>query len=195
MIFGSGKKLDSFVMVTIGTGVGGGIIINRKVFKGESGAAGEIGHVTIDINGPKCKCGSRGCIETYVGRKYLADWAIKGLPRHKDSILNDFIAEGKELTPKLIYQAYLQNDAFAESVIVDSGKKLGYALASISNTLDISTFIIGGGVSGFGKVLFNAIAEGMKERVAKPKRARIKVLAAKLKNDAGIKGASALVFC
>ncbi|MHB9013952.1 MAG: ROK family protein, partial [Ignavibacteriaceae bacterium] len=67
MIYGAGKSYESFVMVTLGTGVGGGIIYNRKLFRGEFGAAGEIGHISIDINGPQCKCGSFGCVETYLG--------------------------------------------------------------------------------------------------------------------------------
>ena len=194
LIFGAGKKLDSFVMVTIGTGVGGGIIINRKVYRGETGAAGEIGHLSINEKGPKCKCGSKGCIETYVGRKYIADKVKRDLPRRKDSKLHDLISGGEEITPKLIYDAHLLEDEFAKSVIIEAGWKLGTALASISNTLDISKFVIGGGIAGFGKVFFDAIEEEMKRKVVKPKRARVKVLPAKLKNDAGIKGASALVF-
>lgn len=194
MIFGAGKKLENFVMITLGTGVGGGIIINRKIYRGETGAAGEIGHLSINERGKRCNCGSRGCIETYVGRKYIADQVKKELPHHKNSKIYKLVEQGNEITPKLIHDAYMQDDAFAEVVIVDLGQKIGSALASISNILDISKFIVGGGVAGFGKILYETIEDTMKRRVVKPKRSYIKVLPAKLKNDAGIKGASAIVF-
>lgn len=194
LIFGAGKKMDNFIMVTLGTGVGGGIIINRKIYRGESGAAGEIGHVSINEKGKKCNCGSRGCIETYVGNNYLIEQVKKELPRHKDSKLNKLISEGNTLTPKLIHDAYLLNDAFAELIITDMGQKLGSALASIVNVLDISKIIIGGGVAGFGDILFDTIENTVKERVMKPISPRIEIKPAKLKNEAGIKGASALVF-
>ena len=195
MIFGAGKKIDTFIMITLGTGVGGGIIFNKKLFKGEFGAAGEIGHMSISYNGPKCKCGSFGCVETYVGNHYLVKRVREELQSNKDSkiwqlINNDFDL----LTPLVIQQAEELGDIYAKSVIQDLGLYLGTALASSSNTLDIGTFIIGGGVAGFGEPLFDAIRKNVSARVLKPLSKRIKVLPAKLKNDAGIKGASALVF-
>lgn len=194
LIFGAGKKFENFVMITLGTGVGGGIIINKKIYRGESGGAGEIGHISINEKGKKCKCGSRGCIETYAGNNYLIEQVKKELPRHKDSKLNKLISEGNTLTPKLIHDAYLLDDSFSELIITDLGHKLGAALASIVNVLDIPNIIIGGGVAGFGDILFDTIQETIESRVMKPNRPRIKVRHAKLKNEAGIKGASALVF-
>ncbi len=194
MIFGAGKKFENFIMVTLGTGVGGGIIINKKIYRGETGGAGEIGHLSINERGKKCKCGSRGCIETYAGNNYLIEQVKKELPRHKDSKIHDLIKSGQDLTPKLINEAYLLNDSYAELVIVDLGQKIGAALASIVNVLDIANIVIGGGVAGFGKILFDTIELTIKERVMKPIRHRVKVKPAKLKNEAGVKGASALVF-
>ena len=195
MIFGAGKKLDSFVMITLGTGVGGGIIAKRKLFRGSYGAAGEIGHTSIDFNGPKCNCGSYGCIETYVGNNYLVNRVKKELPNKQDSKIHELINSDLEaLTPKIIDDAANQGDEFAQEVIKELGKYLGVALASASNLLDISTFIIGGGVAGFGEPLFVSMLENTKERVLTPLKSRVKILPAKLKNDAGIKGASALVF-
>jgi glucokinase len=98
------------------------------------------------------------------------------------------------LTPKIIQDAAEEGDHFAQSVIEKMGKYLGAAFASVSNLLDISTFIVGGGVAGFGKPLFDSIDTAATERVLTPLRNRVEVLPAKLKNDAGIKGASALVF-
>ncbi len=195
LIFGVGKKYDSFIMVTLGTGVGGGIIIKNKIYRGEFGAAGEIGHVTIDHNGPTCNCGSKGCIETYVGNHYLVNRIKSELQDHSQSKIWELIDNDLEqLTPKIIDIASEAGDSYAQSIVNEMGYYIGCALASVSNLLDVSTFIIGGGVSGFGKPLFDSIKETASSRVLTPLRSRIKVYPANLKNDAGIKGASALVF-
>ncbi|MHB1688099.1 MAG: ROK family protein [Ignavibacteriaceae bacterium] len=195
MIFGAGKKFDSFVMVTLGTGVGGGIIYNRKLFRGEFGAAGEIGHISIDINGPLCKCGSYGCVETYLGNNYLVKRIQTELENNRSSKIWELVNNDLNLlTPIVIQTALEQGDQYAKSVVFNLGKYLGTALASVGNCLDNGTFIIGGGVGGFGTPLFDSVKETILARVLKPLRKRIKVLPAKLKNDAGIKGASALAF-
>ena len=195
MIFGTGKRYNSFVMITLGTGVGGGIILNRKLYRGEIGAAGEIGHITINYEGPRCNCGSFGCIEAYVGNNYLiskvkADLTASPNPKILKLVNNDL----NLLTPLIINKAAEDGDTFAKSVISEMGEQIGSALASVSNLLDVSTFIIGGGVSGFGKPLFTAINRSLVGRVITSLGNRVKVLPAKLKNEAGIKGASALVF-
>ncbi len=195
LIYGAGKDLDSFIMITLGTGVGGGIIYKKKLFRGDFGAAGEIGHITIDRNGPKCKCGSYGCLETYLGNNYLIDRVKIKLENNKDSKIFELVNNNLEnLSPKTIHDAFLLGDEFSKSIIDDLGKKLGCGLASIINVLDISNIIIGGGVSGFGRPLFKATKELIKERVLTPLKPRIKVTQAKLKNSAGIKGAASLVF-
>lgn len=195
LIYGAGKKFNNFIMITLGTGVGSGIIINRKIYGGETGGAGEIGHTTIDHNGPQCKCGSKGCIEAYVGNNYIIKRVKEELPSHPDSLINKLIDNDMSpLTPKIIHEAALQNDTYAINFIVDIGTKIGHALANAVNTLDIANIIIGGGVAGFGDLLFNAIRESTVDRVMIPFKPRIIVKPAKLKNNAGIKGASALVF-
>ena len=195
MIFGAGKSYESFVMVTLGTGVGGGIIYNRKLFRGEFGAAGEIGHISIDINGPQCKCGSFGCVETYLGNSYIVKRVQTELENNQSSKIWQLINNDLNLlTPIIIQTALEQGDEYAKGVVQSLGKYLGTALASVGNCLDNGTFIIGGGVGGFGTPLFNSVKETISARVLKPLRKRIKVLPAKLKNDAGIKGASALAF-
>ena len=195
MIFGAGKNIDSFVMITLGTGVGGGIVFKRKIFRGEHGGAGEVGHITIDYKGEKCNCGSYGCIETYAGNAYLIRRVKEELKNYPDSKIWDLIGKNPDnLTPRFINMAAENGDDFARSVIYDLGHFLGAALSSVSNLLDISTFIIGGGVAGFGDPLFKTIKEIMAQRVLTPLRPKIKIIPAKLKNDAGIKGASSLVF-
>ncbi|MBS4036370.1 MAG: ROK family protein, partial [Ignavibacterium sp.] len=180
---------------TLGTGVGGGVVFNKKIFRGEYGAAGEIGHISIDVNGPKCNCGSYGCIEAYIGNQYLKDRVRSELTNHTNSKIWELIDNDlANVSPRIIQDAAELNDSYAKSVIQNMGVQLGTAFASISNVLDISTFIIGGGVAGFGKPLFDMIHKTTVERVLTPIRPRVKVIPAKLKNDAGIKGASSLVF-
>lgn len=195
LIFGAGKKYGSFVMVTLGTGVGGGIVYDNKIFRGEIGGAGEIGHVCIDPNGPKCNCGSTGCIEAYAGNHYIKEAVRKELKNHPSSKIWELI-EGdlEKVSPRIIQLAAELGDVYAKEIIHDLGVKLGVAFSSISNVLDISTFIIGGGVAGFGKPLLTTIKTTMIARVLTPLKHRITIVPAKLKNEAGILGASALVF-
>ncbi len=195
LIFGNGVRYDSFIMITLGTGVGGGIVMNKRIYRGEFSAAGEVGHISINYKGPKCNCGSYGCIEAYIGNKYLTERVKKDLRNKKSPLLFKLINNNYNLlTPRKIKEAADKGDEYSIQVIKDTGLKLGAALASLTNVLDIPTYIIGGGVSGFGKPLFDSIKESLKERVMKPNKSRIKVIPAKLKNEAGIKGASALVF-
>ena len=195
LTFGSGKKYNSFIMITLGTGVGGGIVIDKKIYHGDFGAAGEIGHISIDYNGPKCNCGSCGCIEAYAGNQYLRERVREQLKKHPESKMWKLIENdlGK-VSPRNIQEAAEQGDEFATSVINELGFHLGSAFTSLCNVLDISVFIIGGGISGFGEPLFDTIRKTILKRVMAPIKPRVKVLPAKLKNDAGIKGASALVF-
>jgi glucokinase len=195
LIFGAGVGMKNFIMITLGTGVGGGIIINRKIYRGETGAAGELGHIIINANGNACNCGGKGCVETYVGCNYLIERVSKELQDHPESRIFEILDNNLEhLSPKIINGAALAGDEFAISVIIDIGKNLGYALTSAVNILDIGNIIIGGGVAGFGKILFDEVEKTVKERVLASHKENIKILPAKLKNEAGIKGASALVF-
>ncbi|MCB9209044.1 MAG: ROK family protein [Ignavibacteriales bacterium] len=195
LIYGKGKKLNSFIMITLGTGVGGGIIYDKKLFRGDLGGAGEIGHLTIDINGPKCNCGSRGCIEAYVGNNYFIANVKKKLESVKESKIFELIDNNLEnLSPKTIHDASLLNDEFSIKMIEEMGQNLGFGLASIVNVLDITNVIIGGGVSGFGKILFDSTKNSIKSRVLTPLKSRVNVYPANLKNNAGVKGASSLVF-
>lgn len=195
LIFGAGKKYPSFVMVTLGTGVGGGIIFNRQLFRGELGGAGEIGHISINFDGPNCNCGSTGCIEAYAGNNYLKDFVKNDLLNHHSSLIWKLIDNNLEkVSPRIIQLAAESGDLYAKEIIINLGRYLGIAFSNVSNLLDISTFIVGGGVSGFGEPLLNSIKNNMVSRVLTPLKNRIKIIPAKLKNDAGILGASSLVF-
>ena len=156
--FGAGKGMKNFIMVTLGTGVGGGIIADGKVFRGEDGGAGEIGHTTIDYNGPLCNCGNRGCVEAYVGQKHLSRRVAEQLKSHPESLINKLIdGDVEKLEPKIISEAADKGDEFALQIWKEAGMYIGTALSSAINTLDITTLIIGGGVAKAGKPLFDSI--------------------------------------
>jgi len=195
LIFGAGKKMNSFIMITLGTGLGGGIIFDKKIFRGDTGAAGELGHVIIDYNGNRCNCGSIGCVEAYTGNNYFINWVKPELEKHPQSLIYKYIENDlHKLTPSAIHQAAEQGDFFAIDYIKQLGRYVGYGLVSAINILDISNVIIGGGVAGFGNLLFDEILRTVNERILIPKKGKIKIIPAMFKNNAGIIGASALVY-
>lgn len=194
MKFGAGKGLRNFIMITLGTGVGGGFIVDGKVFRGETGGAGEIGHITVNMDGPVCGCGNRGCVEAYVGQRHLSRRVAEQLKSHPESLINKLIeSEPDKLEPKIIGQAADEGDRFALQVWKETGTYIGTAVATAFNMFDIGTLIIGGGVAEAGKPLFDSIEATIKERVLAPLRPRVKVIKAQLANSAGIIGAAALI--
>ena len=168
-------------------------MIGGKVFRGQSGGAGEIGHMTVNFDGPQCKCGNRGCVEAYVGQRYLSQRVSDQLIFHHDSLINKLIDSGVEqLEPKIISQAADRGDAFALQVWKEAGMYVGVAIASTFNLFDISTAVIGGGVAKAGKPLFDSIEETVRSRVLSPLRPKTKIIPAALENS-GILGAAALI--
>ena len=167
---GAGKKLDSFVYVTISTGIGGGIIIGRKLFKGSQGAAGEIGHTVIDIDGEKCGCGRRGHFEAIASGPSIA--RKSGISTHE---LNELVKKG---------------DKKAISQISEAGRIIGIGLSNIANILNPEAIIIGGGITNFGKPLFNSISKSLNEYCLDG--IKVKIIPAGLKKDVGAIGALSL---
>lgn len=195
LYFGIGKKIKSFVMITLGTGVGGGIIIDSKLIRGESGGAGEIGHVSIDFQGPLCRCGQHGCIEAYAGNAYIKKRTIQKLQEYSESKIIDIVENDLDkIEPKTIFEASLEGDELANKILSDTGRYLGIGLASVVNILDIKTFIIGGGISAAGSILIESIESSIKEHGIREIVKDVRVYPAKLKNQAGILGAASLIW-
>jgi len=182
-------------MVTLGTGVGGGLILDGKLYRGPFGGAGELGHMTIDHNGPLCNCGNRGCVEAYVGARYLTQRAVEKVHTNpKSKILQLVKNDPTRIDPKIVSLAAQEGDATALDVLSETGKYLGIGLASVVNLLDVRLIIIGGGIARAGRPLFDAVKESVKNHVLKPMTDGLEVLPAKLGNAAGILGAAALVL-
>lgn len=193
--FGAGKEYPDFLFVIWGTGVGGGVILDRKIYRGPTGAAGEIGHISVDHAGPLCNCGCRGCVEAYVGQRYLSQRTAERLARHPDSKILALVGGDLEkLEPLYISQAAEQGDAVAREILQEAGTLLGVALGAVMNVLDLRISIIGGGVSAAGAFVMQAIEDSVKAHVLRPLRPDIRVLPASLGNNAGILGAAGLVL-
>lgn len=194
--FGAGVGIRDFLFVTWGTGVGGGIIMDGKIYRGPSGGAGEFGHTTINYNGPLCNCGSRGCIESYVGQKYLSQRARLLIQKNNIPSKIEELVEGNldVIEPHIIAKAAEVGDEIAREILEESGQLFGFALASIVNLFDIEYIIIGGGISAAPPFVFQAIEQGISSRVLKPHKFSVKVFRAALGNDAGIIGAASLVM-
>jgi glucokinase len=190
---GSGKGLSHFLLVTLGTGVGGGLWMTEGsysgIVRGAGGGAGEFGHMSIDFRGPECSCGSRGCIEAYLGNANLSSRTEKKLeedPNIQSSLRSTAI------TPLEIARAMDAGDAFARAVFMEAGELLGVALANVANLLDIHYFVIGGGVAEAGGVLFDAARASLRRSVLKNLRDVVEIRAAKFGSNSGVVGAGLL---
>lgn len=187
---GGGEGYKNVVMVTLGTGVGGGIILGEKILTGSHGAGGEIGHIPVaaEVDKP-CNCGNTGCLEqvaSATGIVYLANKKLSG------SDAPSVLREG-EVSAKTVFDAVKAGDALACEVAEEFGKYLGTALASIAGVVDPQVFVIGGGVSKAGTVILDLVKKHFVEHVLVPCRATEFALA-KLGNDAGIFGAARMVL-
>ena len=187
---GGGEGHKSLVAVTLGTGVGGGIIINEKILTGSTGAAGEIGHIHIeDSETEKCGCGNKGCLEQYASATGISRLAKKKLASSdKDSVLRN-----SDMSAKAVFDAVKEKDALAIEVAEEFGYYLGKGLAAIAAVVNPEVFVIGGGVSKAGEILFDYIRPSYKELVFHGSR-DIEFALAKLGNDAGIYGSARMII-
>ncbi len=193
--FGAGRTHPNFVGLTLGTGVGGGIILDGRIYHGERGFAGEFGHITIQSDGPLCNCGNHGCIESFIGIRYLMRDALPQLIDDRQCALRQRAIENPEgLVPKDLSDAAAMGDETSMRILRTAGARLGIAIASAANLLDITTFVIGGGIAAAGEPLFEGIIDSARARVLKVHRNSLLILPAELANDAGMLGAAALML-
>jgi glucokinase len=192
--FGAGRGLKHFLLITLGTGVGGAVVLDGKVWRGLSGGAGEFGHTTIHYRGPRCNCGARGCIEAYVGEAYLKRQVRLLLRRHPESALFPLLASRRKIRIHDLLEAARSGDALAQQILTRAGRRLGYALVNVVHLLDIRTVLIGGGASHAGEWILEPVREALLERLMPPFREGIELRLAALGNRAGVLGAAQLVF-
>lgn len=190
MWLGAGKGEKNVVMVTLGTGVGGGIIVDGRMLVGENGAGGEIGHMNVNADEEEaCGCGLHGCLEQYASATGIARLAARRLAACDD----ETILRGRELDAKVVFDAVKEGDAVAIQVAEEFGKYLGEAMAVLSAIVNPAVIVIGGGVSKAGEVLLPYIEEPFKKKAFFADKDTRFVLAT-LGNDAGICGAARLIL-
>lgn len=190
--FGAGRGYSNIICITLGTGLGGGVVLNGKLLRGTKYSAVEIGHIPIYYNGPKCNCGNIGCIERYVGAKYIIDMAKAKLKGQK-SIIKDMVnGDLGKINPKVIEDAYLEGDKLAEEIWLEVGTYLGTLFSGLVNLLNPQVIIIGGGVAQVGEILFSTIKKIIDERSFSLLAKDVKVVPAKLGKDAGIVSCASL---
>lgn len=194
LYYGAGRGAKNLLCVTLGTGVGGGIVIDGKLYRGSSLSAGEIGHMPLNEEGPKCNCGGFGCMEKYVGNKYIAAMAIQKIKKAKRGLVLK-LAKGnlRRITPEVISLAAKKGDKLARAVWKEIGGHLGVTLAGVINLLNPEMIVIGGGVAGAGRFLFEAARRTVRERAMEAPARAVKIVKAKLGNEAGLIGAAVLV--
>lgn len=191
---GAGENEEDVVFITLGTGVGGGIIAGGRLIHGVAGAAGELGHITVDPEGYDCTCGKNGCLETVasatgvvrLARDFSEDYA-------GESQLKYNIDDGQLITAKDVFDLAKENDKLAVRVVEKVAYFLGLACASVANTLNPSTIVIGGGVSNAGVFLIDQIKSYFDQFTYPTIRETTKIRLAELGNNAGVVGASSLI--
>ncbi|HET9838617.1 MAG TPA: ROK family protein [Candidatus Angelobacter sp.] len=160
---GAGAAVDDMCMLTLGTGVGGGIVLKGQVWHGMTGMAGELGHINVDPDGPPCNCGSRGCVEQFASATAIKRMAIEAIATGKAPELARAMHEDPEFSSKVVYQMTVQRDEPAKEIFRRVGDALGVALADLVNIFNLPMYVIGGGVSS----AWEAFAPAMMERVRK----------------------------
>jgi glucokinase-like ROK family protein len=160
--YGAGRGEKNIAYIKVGSGIGAGLILNQQIYGGTTGAAGEIGHLTIDENGPLCNCGNHGCLEAYAGGHALAEQGRSLAKSGKRTLLSETPAE--RITAFVVAEAARRGDLYAQEIIRRAGTAIGIALAGLINLFNPSVVIIGGGVAQVGDILTNPIRLAVRER-------------------------------
>ena len=191
--FGAGRGCENFVCITVGTGIGSGLVINCKVVRGAANAAGEIGHIKLQMeDGPLCGCGDSGCLEAFASGPSIVAMAQEYLKGGKSAKFRELAVDG-EITPYIVAKAAEAGDPVAKRIFEKMGYYIGMGLTSVINLLNPEKIIIGGGVAECGELLLDPIKRTINERAMKVQREAVEIVPAELGNSAGVIGASMLV--
>lgn len=192
--YGAGCDFASFVMVTLGTGVGGAILFDRRLFRGTTGAAGELGHISIDYEGPYSRAGVAGAVEAYLGQRFLSHHARYQLLARETHLHETAGADLCDVTPHGLHAAAVAGDAAAAEVLAWAGHKLGVMLGSVVNLLDIRKIVVGGGVSAAGDFILGPAREALRRAVMPSMLEGVEIVQETRGNDVALLGAARLVF-
>lgn len=193
--YGAGRGFDDFVMLTLGTGVGGGIYSDGRLLEGALGASGAIGHIVIDCDGRDCNCGGRGCLEMYTSGTAITTRALEmAAQMGLDTELTQAIRADRSSGTRLLGEAARAGDEFALGLIREAGEYLGWGLVSLANLLNPALFVVGGSVAELGRLLFDPAEEVLRKYSLRKELDPVSIVKAELGNDAGFIGAATLVW-
>jgi len=191
--FGAGKAFGSFIMITLGTGLGGGIIYKRKLFRGVTGGAAEFGHVIIDSDGPESNSPAKGGIEAYMGQRFMSRLAWNVIKNHpQNPLFSQFQSQPELLEPVHLVHAADEGNHLAAELLRGSGEKLGIAMTNFVHVLDIRKIIVSGGVSKAGDWILKPAYDMAMSRLLEPFREDFEIIHEPLGNDAALLGAGSL---
>ena len=192
--FGAGKGCENFVCITVGTGIGSGLVINGQLVRGAANAAGEIGHIKLQMHdGPICGCGDTGCLEAFASGPSIVAMAQEYLKGGKSTKFREMAGVDGEITPYIVAKAAEAGDPVAKRIFEIIGGYIGIGLVSVINLLNPEKVIIGGGVAEAGDLLLEPIRKTIKERAMVIAGNSVEIVPAQLGNSAGVIGASMLV--
>jgi glucokinase len=195
LYFGAARGTHNFIYITLSTGIGGGIVIDRKIYTGAIGTAGEIGHMTIDDNGPLCNCGNKGCWEALASGTALAREAKQRIKEGaKTSILKYTEGDLEKVTAQIIHSAAEQGDKFAKDLIARTGYYVGVGVANLINIFNPELIVIGGGLSNIGDMLLKPAFKVAAERSYKEAFQAVRLVSAGLGRNSGVLGAAAFAL-
>jgi len=194
-LYGAGRGFKNMVLLTIGTGIGGGIVMNGEVYVGHRGFAGEIGHIVIDKNGPLCDCGVRGCLQSMCSGTAISRIANEMLTSEKCTILRDDGCDNQlPVTAQMVVKAARAGDGFATTILDKVARNLGIGIAGLIQIFDPEIIIIGGGISSEFDLLHSGILKSVDMNIYPHLRGVVPVVKAERGDDAGMLGAAALMF-
>jgi glucokinase len=189
---GAARGARNVVGLTIGTGIGGGLILDGKLYHGSSDAAGEIGHTTLDAAGRRCKCGNYGCLEAYASGPNIADRAREALAGVENSLLTTMVrGRIEELTAQDVYEASAQGDEVAREVVRETARYIGIGIANLLNIFNPDVVVLAGGVAQAGEELFAPVRAEVRRRAFKPAVEACRIVPGSLGGAAGVVGAVA----
>jgi glucokinase-like ROK family protein len=187
---GAGKNANHLIYVKIGTGIGSGIICNGEIYRGSSGCAGDIGHISVDKNGPVCHCGNKGCLEVLTSGPAIAERALSGaLQGHSPILMRYYEENGGVLTSEDVGNAAREGDALSINTIRESGQMIGEVLASLVNFYNPEMIILGGGVSKLGNLLLSSVRQAVLNRSLPLSTRNLQITFSQIGEEAGVMGA------
>jgi glucokinase len=194
--FGAARGADYVVGLTVGTGIGGGLIIDGKLFRGHAGGGAELGHMVIDENGPRCQgnCPNHGCLESVASGTAIGREGKVAAEEDSDSDLARAAAAGQEITGELVTQLALGGDEVSRMVLGHIGRQLGIGFANFVNIFNPEVIVVGGGAMAAGDLLLDPAREEMRARGLRPNREQVRVVPARFGPDAGMLGAGVLAL-